>query len=177
LYVWSKEDFMKNGANAPADAVSAKCELACQVLRSFGSLRFTATGWSMLPAVWSGDTLLVERVRPHDFRVGDIALVGREGRICAHRVVSLPGDSRSPWWITQGDAISTPDRSVSENELLGRVTQLVRSGKSKTVDANLSGRQRLFIQIVRRSVFAARVFIYITSKLQSQREPVLLCQG
>jgi signal peptidase I len=163
--------------DAIAEAIATRCELACEVLRSFGSLRFTATGWSMLPAVWSGDTLLVERVMPRDFRVGDIALVGREGRICAHRVVSVPGDSRSPWWITQGDAISTPDRPVSENELLGRVTQLVRSGKSKTVDANLSGLQRLFIQFVRRSVLAARVFVYITSKLQTQREPVLLCQG
>ena len=41
-----------------------KCELAAEVLRSFGTLRFAATGWSMLPSVWPGETLVVDRIEP-----------------------------------------------------------------------------------------------------------------
>lgn len=64
---------------APADAHALKCELAADVLCSFGKLRFAATGWSMLPSVWPGETLLVERVAPDQVRIGDLVLVGREG--------------------------------------------------------------------------------------------------
>jgi len=158
-------------------AASAKCELAGEVLRSFDSLRFSATGWSMSPTVWSGDTLVVERVSSDRFRVGDIALVGREGRLCAHRVVSLGQGSGNRFWITQGDAMATPDRPVIESELLGRVTELVRSGKSMAVSAKLSAIERLVAQIIRRSAFAARVFVYMTSKFRTQRESRLPCQG
>ena len=158
-------------------AASAKCELAGEVLRSFDSLHFAATGWSMFPTVWSGDTLVVERVSSDRFRVGDIALVGREGRLCAHRVVSLARSSGNRFWITQGDAMATPDRPVIESELLGRVTELVRSGKSMTVSAKLSAIERLAAQITRRSAFAARVFVYMISKFRIQRESRLPCQG
>lgn len=158
-------------------AASAKCELAGEVLRSFDSLRFSATGWSMSPTVWSGDTLVVERVSSDRFRLGDIALVGREGRLCAHRVVSLAQGSGNRFWITQGDAMATPDRPVIESELLGRVTELVRSGKSMAVSAKLSAIERLVAQIIRRSEFAARVFVYMTGKFRTQRESRLPCQG
>ena len=168
---------MKPRANVLADAVAEKCELAAEVLRSFDTLRFTATGWSMLPTVWSGDTLVVERVSPNQFRVGDIALVGRDGRLCAHRVVCLPGGSGDRFWITQGDAMSMPDRPVLESDLLGRVTELRRSGRGIAVSAKLSVIERLVVQMVRRSVFAARVFVYVTSRIRTQRESSLPCQG
>jgi hypothetical protein len=41
--------------------VTLMCELVAEVLRSFGTIRFAATGWSMLPSLWPGDTLMVER--------------------------------------------------------------------------------------------------------------------
>lgn len=155
---------------------SAKCELAGEVLRSFDNLRFSATGWSMSPTVWSGDTLVVERVSSDRFRVGDIALVGREGRLCAHRVVSLAQGSGNRFWITQGDAMATPDRPVIDSELLGRVTELIRLGKSMAVSSKLSAIERLVAQIIRRSAFATRVFVYMTSKLRTQSESRVPCQ-
>ena len=111
-------------------AHALKCELAGEVLRSFGGLRFKATGWSMLPSVWPGDTLVVERVSPDQVRVGDVVLVGRDGRLRAHRVVSVDEGCRSPRWITQGDANPAPDQPVSRDELLGRVAYLIRSWKT-----------------------------------------------
>src|ERR1700678_1539172 len=129
-----------------------KCELASEVLRSFGTLRFTATGWSMLPAVWPGDTLVVERVSADQVCVGNVVLVGREGRLCAHRVISRAEDSGDALWITHGDAMSAPDRPVMKNELLGRVSYLIRAGRLIAVPAELSVIERLTARIVRRSV-------------------------
>jgi len=159
------------------EAHALKCELAREVLCSSGKLKLCVTGWSMLPAVWPGDTLLVECVRPNDIKVGDIALVGRDQRLCAHRVVLLPERSGNRFWTTQGDAMPRPDRPVIESELLGRVTKLIRSGKCMAVPASLSVVERLLAQFVRRSAFAARVFVYLTRRVRTQRESIRPCRG
>jgi hypothetical protein len=151
---------------------SLKCELAVEVLRSFGTLRFAATGWSMLPSVWPGETLVVERIHPDQVQIGDLVLVGREGKLCAHRVVGTAGDPENPHWITQGDALPVPDRPVAGNELLGRVTYLIRAGKLIAVPAKLGVIDTLIAKIVRRSRLAACAFVYLHRMVQTPQEPV-----
>jgi signal peptidase I len=153
---------MKQAGLSTSDAGSTlKCELAAEVLRSFGTLRFAATGWSMLPSVWPGETLVVERVTQDQVRIGDLVLVGREGRLCAHRVVDKVDDAESHQWITQGDALPVPDRPVVGNELLGRVAYLIRGGKLMTVPSELGVIGNVIAKIVRRSVPAARALVYL----------------
>ena len=164
-----------------------KCELATEVLRSFGTLRFAATGWSMLPSVWPGETLVVERVTSDQIGIGDVVVVGREGRLCAHRVVGTEGDPDNPRWITQGDALPTPDRPVASNELLGRVSYLIRAGKLIAVPAELGVIDNLIAKVVRRSIPAARALVYLrrivraSAKSASEKpvpeKSVLPCQG
>jgi len=165
---------MKPAVQRGVRAASAlKCELACEVLRSFGTLRFAATGWSMLPSVWPGETLVAERVSPSQIRVGDIVLVGREGGLCAHRIVSKVGDSESLQWITQGDALPAADPPVAGDELLGRVAYLIRGGKCVPVPAELSVVENLVAKIVRRSLPAARALVYLHRVVQPSEKPVL----
>lgn len=150
-----------------ADAAAVKCDLAGEVLRSFGKLQFAATGWSMLPSMWPGDTLVVERPSRDQIHIGDVVLVGRDGRLCAHRVVSEPGDSENPLWVTQGDAMAAPDRPVNESELLGRVSYLIRAGRLIAVRTERSMVERLTAKIVRRSVPAARALVYLHRMMQT----------
>jgi signal peptidase I len=138
-----------------------KCELTTEVLRSFGTLHFPAIGWSMLPTIWPGDTLVVEHVIHDRVRVGDVVVVGRQGKLCAHRVISSAGDSQNPQWITQGDALPVPDRPVAKDELLGRISYLIRAGRLIAVPAELNGVKGLTASIVRRSVPAARALVYL----------------
>ena len=168
---------MSRDQSATGETTALKCELAGEVLRSFGSLRFAATGWSMLPAFWPGDTLMVERVSPGQVRAGEVVLIGREGRLCAHRVVSMAEDTGGPCWITRGDAMSAPDRPVRENELLGRVTYLIRRGKCIAVQPQLSVGKSLIAKIVRRSFPAARALVYLHGRVQTPKEVVLPCRG
>ncbi len=142
-------------------ASTVKCELAVEVLRSFGALRFAATGWSMLPSVCPGDTLVVDRVTQDEVCIGDIVLVGREGRLCAHRVIATAGDAENRQWMTQGDALPVPDAPVAGSELLGRVSYLIRSGRLIAVPPQLSVVENLVAKVVRRSVPAARAFVYL----------------
>src|ERR1051326_9156587 len=91
-----------------------KCELASEVLRSSGRLSLQVTGWSMLPCIWPGDTLMVESVTRDDVSEGDIVLFGRDRRLFAHRVTRRAGaDGRI---VTRGDSMSQPDPPVSEQE-------------------------------------------------------------
>jgi hypothetical protein len=181
---------MTQGDSAPADTASVKCDLAGEVLRTFGTLRFAATGWSMLPTIWPGDNLVVERVGCDDVQVGEVVLVGRDGRLCAHRVVCRTEASGNPdwikgWikcWITQGDAMPAPDHPVIEGELLGRVAYLIRAGKRVDVRTKLSLVELLIAKIVRRSFFAARALVYLhrivrTPEKSGPKESVLPCQG
>ena len=86
------EDIVTRFQNAAPDAAhSVKCDLAGEVLRSSGRLRLRVTGWSMLPTVMPGDTLIVERVSGEVSR-GEIVLFSRNQRLFAHRVVSTPVD-------------------------------------------------------------------------------------
>jgi hypothetical protein len=141
-------------------ATVLKCALAGEVLRSFGTLRFVATGWSMLPTVWPGDTLVIERVHGDEVRLGDIVLAGREGRLCAHRVVATAGSHPTRQWITQGDGMPAPDPPVAESDLLGRVVYLIRGGRLLEAPARLSAVHRLVARAVRQSTFAARALVY-----------------
>lgn len=150
-------------------APALKCALASEVLRSFGTLRFAATGWSMLPSVWPGETLVVERVSQDQVRVGDVVLVGREGRLCAHRVVEKVDGADCHQWITQGDALPVPDRPVAEKELLGRVAYLIRGGKLMTVPAELGMIDNVIARVVRRSVPAARALVYLNGMRRTRQ--------
>jgi hypothetical protein len=164
-------------ATTAADSHALKCELAREVLRTWGKVRLCVTGWSMLPTIWPGDTLLVERIEPDQVCIGDMVLVGRDGRLCAHRVVGTAGDAQNPRWITQGDALPAADRPVAGNELLGRVAYVIRAGKRVAVPTELSGLSK----IIRRSFFVARALVFLhrirTSAVSNSREAVLPCQG
>jgi signal peptidase I len=168
---------MRHDDSVATTIAALKCELAKEVLLSSGSLRFPAIGHSMLPAVWPGDTLVVERVSVDGVRVGDVLVVGRQGRLCAHRVIAKAGDSENPKWITQGDALPVPDCPVSENELLGRVGYVVRKGRLIALASELSAVEKLIAKIVRRSILAARALVYLNRLRRTSEQSVLPCQG
>lgn len=144
----------------------AKCELAGEVVNFFGSLRFAATGWSMLPSIWPGEMLVVERINPEQVHIGDVVLCGRDSRLRAHRVVSIIGSGETRRWVTQGDALSTPDPPVNADELLGRVVYLIRGRKCIPVPPELSVIESLLAKIVRRSPPAARALVYLNRRHQ-----------
>ena len=109
-----------------------KCQLAEEVLCLAGELRLRVTGTSMLPSVWPGDILHIRRQDTIESLPGDIVLVRRQGRLCAHRVVKKISKEGQPYWITRGDSLPDDDPPVSGQELLGRVTCILR-GRSRPI--------------------------------------------
>src|SRR5579885_1120567 len=111
---------MKPSSPVPSESHSLRCELATEVLQTSGKLILQVTGWSMLPTIFPGDTLIVERCSASSTREGDIVLVSRDGRLIVHRLLGKTCEAnRSSSIHTRGDSMPTVDPPVKERQLLG----------------------------------------------------------
>lgn len=153
-----------------------KCELAGETLRSSGKLRLRVMGWSMLPTVWPGDTLVIERIDSDAVSQGDIVLFGRERRLFVHRVVKKRSGPRGSI-LTQGDAMPQPDPLLSDNDLMGKISFILRNGKCIEPGKTLSPSERAVASLARRSKSAARVIAGIHSLRQSSEDRGVSCRS
>ena len=156
---------------------AAKCNLAGQVLRSFGTLRLRVTGSSMIPSLWPGDLFFFNVKDICVIYTGDIVLFARHGRLFAHRVVSSAGERDNEQMVTQGDALCVPDPPVTSAELLGRVSLVLRAGKWTPPRAELSPSGHLLAALVSRSSRAAGLLVRLRSVRRIQREQEAPCES
>ena len=112
----------------------------------------------MLPSVFPGDTLLVERSDGHEVAEGDIVIFSRDRRLFAHRVI---GRSNQAEVVTQGDAMRAPDPLVRRGEMLGKVLLISRNGKFIQPRKRMRISERAVAALVRNSEVAARVVVSV----------------
>lgn len=143
-------------------AHSLRCELAAEVLHSSGHVRIQVTGWSMLPTLWPGDTLLIERAVSDEVSPGDIVLCARNRRFFVHRVV---GKDESTI-MTCGDAMPQPDPPVAHRGLLGKVRFVLRRGGRIEPARTLRFPKRAVAALIQRSHLAARIFMALHTRRQ-----------
>jgi signal peptidase I len=140
-------------------------------------LRLRVTGWSMLPTLIQGDVLIFERASGDSVSEGDIVLFGRDGRLFAHRVINPSTGHAEGSVLTQGDALRRPDRPVTGSELFGKVSRIVRNGKSIQPARTLSTPERALAALLRRSYSAVRVVFKILRLRHNLKEFALTCQS
>ncbi len=150
-------------------AHTRKCELVDEVLRSFGTVRLRVTGCSMLPSVWPGDTLLVERRDEQQVAVGEILLYRRNGRLVAHRVVSAPDSLGHSRVCVRGDAFPGHDELLFRSEILGTVSRIVRGKKSILPPSRLKYHRRLIGILSWHSDLFAHLVIFVHSICSAAR--------
>ena len=128
-----------------------QCELVADVARAFGEVRLKVTGASMLPAIWPGDILAVERQDSAELRPGQIVLCLRAGELMAHRMIRRTGDCL----VTRGDSLLHSDPPVRASEVVGQVTCILRNGRRISPEQTFWQRAASFI--LRRSDFTTRM--------------------
>ena len=161
------EGVMRQADSVPADTAAAvKCDLAGEVcarsaafvLRRRAGACFRRFG----PGIrwWSSASVRIKSTSETSCWSG-----GTAG--CA-LIALFPGQELPEIRIgsLKGDAMPAPDRPVIENELLGRVSYLIRAGKLVAVPAELSVVEQMVAKIVRRSVPAARALVYLHRMIQ-----------
>jgi hypothetical protein len=162
---------------APDATHASKCELAGEVLRSTGKLRLQVTGWSMLPTVMPGETLEIESLGnggvSRQVSRGDIVLFRRDGRLFAHRVVAVA--SGPDQIVTRGDGMPQADPPLDSSDVLGKVSCILRDGKSRKPSVRLSLSQRAVAAAIRRFDSAARFLVGVHQLRQMSKEKSLPC--
>jgi len=144
------------------------CRLISDVLQLSGTARVCVTGSSMLPSIRPGDILLVQRTEVNEVAPGDIAVFAREDRLIAHRVISQDHKYGIPCLVTCGDSLDKNDLPVFANELLGRVTSILR-GQSQ-IHFRLTLPRRLISIFFRRSQFLTRSWLWLLAQQRSWTE-------
>ena len=140
-----------------------KCELAGEVVRTFGEVRLRVFGTSMVPSILPGDLISIQRAGLSEISIGEIVLYSREGRLFAHRVVARAGSPALPLLITRGDRLRHNDPPVSSLELLGRV-HLIERGKRRLQPATgLSMWQWLIVRLLQSSDRATYLYLRLAA--------------
>jgi len=101
--------------------------LAAEILRGGGTVHVKAWGNSMLPTLWPGDLLTIQRAAFEELLAGDIVLVLRNGRFFIHRFVEKQEVQDRLSVVTRGDAMPDSDPPASASQLLGRVAVVRRA--------------------------------------------------
>ena len=120
------------------------------------TVHFRAGGRSMLPTIQDGDTLVVEPVNPAAIRRGDVVVAEGPVGVRAHRVVG-DGDPRSGAIILRGDALQVCDHPVLPGQILGRVAEVRRNGRSHAIRGTL----------VHARVFLRRLLVALRDSLRT----------
>ena len=156
------------------------CELAGEVVRTFGRVRVRVTGTSMIPAVWPGDVLVVERRAAEKIERGEIAVAERDGRLVAHRVIGPRTGATlklAAAITTHGDSLLAPDAPLRAEELLGTVVSIERGAGARRPRRKLGIGAKMLAGMARRSSMAARVFVRLHAIFTARPERVALCKS
>jgi len=154
-------------------AQASRHELAAELLQKSGTLVLSATGHSMVPTIWPGDTIVIERVASDRFVAGDIVLFSNRQRFVAHRVVARDHSAKNARILTRGDASETADAPVTVTDLLGKVSFIIRNGRCVEPGMNLRGSGRVLARLLSRSRIAARVVVGIHGLARKSQVPTI----
>ena len=121
-----------------------------RALANHGRATFRARGTCMFPCVQPGDTLSIESRPIERIRVGDIAVVRKNGHLFGHRAISKGEDEIGPFIITRPDRSGDGDDGPTHGEnILGVVTRIERKGKPTiTTQIPLGGSAKLRVALL-----------------------------
>ena len=144
------------------DTEATKRELTFSVLRTHGHCRLQVAGSSMLPALWPGDTVLIESGKMSNLQVGDVVLFERLGGTFLHRIVRR--SSGGTTLVTRGDSMPQDDAPIEASTPLG-VLAAVRRGDGWSTATRPSRTDRALGALLSRSSFLVRLVLLFRSGL------------
>ncbi len=145
-------------------SATVACELAGEVVRTFGQVRLRVSGTSMAPSILPGDFISVQRARWDEISRGEIVMFSQRERLFVHRVaarrvVSSADGPEEPCLITRGDRHRRDDPPVFPSQLLGRVVSIERGHRNVTLQAQRPGPNRPIVRLLQTSDRATYFYV------------------
>lgn len=117
----------------------------------------------MVPALWPGESIVVERPDGKELASGDVVVFARDHRFVVHRVTGRSSAAPDAMLLTQGDATAHSDLPVRVSDVLGVVVAVQRMRSERAVVRRETAALRAVAWVMRRSSLAhcvlARVII------------------
>lgn len=140
--------------------LEACCDLVVDVAKTSGLVQLRVAGCSMVPILWPGDLVFVQ---PCDFsrlEPGMVIVFRQHEKLVVHRILRREHGAV----ITRGDARGRLDGPVRNEDIVGRVDEVLRKGKR--VGLQSSPRQMFTASILRRSEICTRLYLRCSSMLR-----------
>lgn len=88
----------------------------------FGYTAFKVVSGSMSDTINIGDIVVVKIKKNSDkFQINDIVCFKQDDYIITHRIISIEGNKI----LTKGDANNAEDKTISEEQIIGKVTKVI----------------------------------------------------
>ena len=139
----------------------------------FGALRLKVSGSSMLPNIWPGDVLSIQKATPHDLSPADVVVFRRGSRLIAHRVLTTDLDGTGACLATRGDGLEETDLPVRAADVVGRVIRVERGPFRLDPRAPAGALWRLALA----AIDACRAFKRVLSRARRLTWPTSVAEG
>jgi len=98
----------------------------CRAMERLGSIELRSSGTSMFPFIREGDTCFFRSFVPDQVQPGDALLfLNDTGALVCHRVVDIKKEpDSSVIFICKGDTNRYPDKPVSADQVVGKLTHI-----------------------------------------------------
>jgi signal peptidase I len=133
----------------------AGCQLVADVVYRFGHVCLKVTGSSMMPAIWPGDVITVQRCNLSQLQIGQVVLYKRGDGLVAHRISAI----QDGMFIMRGDSLKNIDPPIDASAIVGLVIPADRDGNYRNPQQHLQ--QRIGSFILRRSDLVLRAVLFL----------------
>ena len=114
------------------------------VIAEQGRLVYTNEGDSMFPIIRARDLLIIEAVR-EPLKIGDVPLYKRDsGQYVLHRIVA----AKKGRYAMKGDNRTFVEKGVTERQIIGVLTGIVRNGKTYPVETLPERNARIAVDVI-----------------------------
>ena len=114
------------------------------VIAEQGRLVYTNEGDSMFPIIRARDLLIIEAVK-EPLKIGDVPLYKRDsGQYVLHRIVAV----KKGKYAMKGDNRTFVEKGVTERQIIGVLTGIVRNGKTYPVETLPERNARIAVDVI-----------------------------
>lgn len=110
-------------------------DFADALLEDNHQLSFSMRGNSMYPTLKAGDVGIVEKCSSADLKIGDIIVFKQNGKLIAHRLISINVENETHLFVAKGDKNSHPDKPFTVEALVGKVCLFQRRNKKRRLES------------------------------------------
>ena len=121
----------------------------------------------MVPTIWPGDVVEVEKICGH-VAEGDVIFTARRDAFCMHRVVRIEEDADGLRVTTRGDAMACDDPEISLGEILGKVSRVHHHGEVIRLDPRPSALQSCIARIFSSCSVVRRLLLRLNDRAHSK---------